>query len=147
MDKKINKEILRDFFRAHRDDLDNNNFERMMEDALDQNLYDDAMYVLTEAKISVPSGITALPSRVHLDTIQMPPYLRSERFAIWINKFNRLLERIGLSAWRYVDMNVTVRFSDERKTESFGSLTVSELKDIIRRTWDRPRKSNLFWKK
>ena len=135
MDKEINIEIMSKFINEHKDDLDNKNIVNLFNDALEENLYDDLRSIFNDLKIFIPGGFTTLSSKVHLDTDQIPPYLRSEHFAIWIHKFNRMLEEIGLSAWRYADIELNIRFLNERKTDSYGSLTISELKNIIRETW------------
>ncbi len=135
MDKEIDMKIMKQFFNEHIDDLDNSDFVNIIDDALEKNLYEESIFILNSAKIFVPGGITTLPRKVHLVTTQMPSYLRSEHFAIWIHKFNRVLEKIGLSAWRYADIEVNIQFSNERKTDSYGTLTISELKAIIRETW------------
>ena len=135
MDKEIDMKNMRQFFNEHKDDLDNSDFINIIDDALEKNLYEEAIFIFNSAKIFVPGGITTLPRKVHLVTTQMPSYLRSEHFAIWIHKFNRVLEKIGLSAWRYADIEVNIQFSNERKIDSYGSLTISELKKIIRETW------------
>jgi hypothetical protein len=135
MDKEIDMKIMRQFFNEHKDDLDNSDFVNIIDDALEKNLYEESIFIFNSAKIFVPGGITTLPRKVHLVTTQMPSYLRSEQFAIWIHKFNRVLEKIGLSAWRYADIEVNIQFSNERKTDSYGTLTISELKKIIRESW------------
>lgn len=135
MDKEINIEIMSKFINEHKDDLDNKNIVNLFNDALEENLYDDLRSIFNDLKIFIPGGFTTLSSKVHLDTDQIPPYLRSEHFAIWIHKFNHVLEKIGLSAWRYADIELNIRFSNERKTDSYGSLTISELKETIRGTW------------
>ena len=135
MDRKINKEVIEKLVEkqcAYNDDID---FVDLIDDALEINVYDDLVYVFTRVEIPIPSDITTLAGKVHLETSQIPPYLRSEHFAIWIHKFNRVLEKIGLTAWRYADIKVNIQFSNERKTDSYGSLTISKLKKIIRETW------------
>ena len=135
MDRKINKEVIEKLVEKQCADNDDIDFVDLIDDALEINVYDDLVYVFIRAEIPIPSDITTLSGKVHLDTFQIPPYLRSEHFAIWIHKFNRVLEKIGLSAWRYADIEVNIQFSNERKTDSYGTLTISELKAIIRETW------------
>lgn len=66
---------------------------------------------------------------------QMPPYLSASHFDDWLVKFNHSLAEIGLSKWDTHKHNISVELSNEKKNEQYGTLTIEELKDIIRTYW------------
>jgi hypothetical protein len=134
MDKNV-KKLIEDLVARYGDDIEKSNFENVFDYVLENGGYDDFVATFSVAGILPPEKIPTLPYYFCLNTDQMPSCLRSEHFAIWIHKFNRVLEKIGLSAWRYADIEVNIQFSNERKTDSYGTLTISELKTIIRETW------------
>ena len=134
MDKNIRK-FIEDLFARYEDDMNKSNFENVFDYVLENGGYDDFVAIFSGAGILPSAKIPTLPYDFYLNTDQMPSCLRSEHFAMWIHKFNCALDSVGLSVWKHADIKVNVRFSNERKTKSYGSLTISELKAIIREAW------------
>ena len=127
--------ILKDVIEQHMKEIDNHDLENTVYDALAKDVFDDLLSVFSDINSPIPSEFTVLPHNFDIDTTQMPSYLRNAHFIAWLRKFNQLLVKIGLPEWKLAKLDLSVVFSDEEKTERFGSLTIEELKEIIRDTW------------
>lgn len=66
---------------------------------------------------------------------QMPSYLSKSLFDDSLGNFNHLLVKIGLSPWNIYKHDISIAFSNEKKRKQYGTLTIEELKDIIRDIW------------
>lgn len=71
---------------------------------------------------------------------RMPPYLSADHFSDWHSRIDNLAKNIGLSDPIASDLMVV--FSDKEKISTFGSLSVEEAKEKIRKNWDISNRAN-----
>lgn len=126
---------LREIIEKHIKEIGKRDFENVVYDALANDVFDNLLSVFAETKEPISPDFTVLPRNFDIDTTRMPSCLKNAHFIAWLKKFNQLLVKIGLPEWKLGAIDLSVVFSDEEKTEHFGSLTIEELKEIIRDTW------------
>lgn len=119
---------------SHIDELDNMRCDNLIYEALAYDVLDDVISVLEGLKYPIPYIFTDPPCRFTIDTEHMPPYLKNAHFVIWVDRFEQMIKKIGLPPRILKSLNVV--FSCEEKTKRYGSLSIEELKDIIRATWN-----------
>ena len=137
---QILKKLLKKHTSIPKSDFDNENFDDLIYECLSENVFDDMEQVFSMAEISIPSEAIKLPSGFHITTTFMPSYLREAHFVAWLRKFGQLLDKIidsSFPKWTCFRANITIEFSDEEKANRYGSLTIDEVKEIIRETWGK----------
>ena len=65
----------------------------------------------------------------------MPTYLTSSHFYVWFDKFNQVLQTIGLP--KYNLDNLQIEFSEKEEKDSYGTYSIDNIKDLIRDEWGR----------
>lgn len=134
MDLTVKEKIVK-IIEQHIKDLDLNNFKNVVYESLAMDIFDDLTNFLNVAEITIPPECTVLPRNFCVDESKKPSYLRDAHFIAWLDKFNETLRMIGLEDWKLPNLDVRVVFSNEQKRSHYGSLTIEELKEIIRDTW------------
>lgn len=130
----MNKDV-KEFLKSHIEELDKEEWDYIMHSACEQAIYDELLTCLRQAGVQTPAEFTAIHKWLHIDSTNTPPYLNDAFFTYWFNKFNKLLVKIGLSEWNCSNVDLKVEFSNEEKKKLYGTLTIEELKEIIRDSW------------
>lgn len=135
--------VLKELIEKHNnalDDINSNEFVNLVYDSLSIGMFDDLIDVFNEIEKPLDS-LTVLPRTFSIGTASMPSYLREAHFAVWLKKYTQLLDEIidkrSLPKWNYYRSNISIEFSDEEKANRYGSLTIEEVKEIIRDTWGK----------
>ena len=130
----MNKD-LKEFIESHIEEIEKEKWDDIMHNACEKAIYDEFLTCLRQAGVQTPAEFTAIHKWLHIDSTNTPPYLNDAFFTYWFNKFNKLLVKIGLSEWNCSNVDLKVEFSNEEKKKLYGTLTIEELKEIIRDSW------------
>ena len=137
--------ILMELIYKYKTDIDANKFENLVYDSLSKGVFDEIISIFEDPDLppkvfSELTALTTLPHTFSIDTAFMPSYLRKAHFAVWLRKFGQLLDKIidsRFPKWNCYRANISIEFSDEEKANRYGSLTIDEVKEIIRDTWGK----------
>jgi hypothetical protein len=116
-------------------DIKDECWDNIIDSVIAKEVIDDFLLLFKTEKIFLPSKFIEMPHNVKLEATLMPPYLKTVHFVTWLRKFNQLINKIGLPGWDASEINVNVQFSSEEQTETYGTMSLNEVKDKIRRKW------------
>lgn len=116
-------------------DIKDECWENIIDSVIAKEVIDDFLLLFKTEKTFLPSKFIEMPHNVKLEATLMPPYLKTVHFVTWLRKFNQLINKIGLPGWDTSEIDVNVQFSSEEKTETYGTMSLNEVKDKIRRKW------------
>lgn len=126
----------KDIFKVNRNNIDANKFENLVYDSLSKGVFDELIHTFDHIGISSKLvSITEPPRAFKINTTTMPGYLRLAHFAVWAKKFNQLIKKIGLTEWDFSESTIHIKFSNKEETKSYGTMSLDEAKDIIRKKW------------
>ena len=132
--------ILWNLINKHEKDIDANKFENLVYDSLSEGVFDEIIPIFKEADLSPNvfsewTAITTTPRTFSIDTDSMPSRLKLTHFAVWTRRFNRLLSKIGLNEWDFSESTIHVKFSNKEETKNYGTISLDEAIDIVRKKW------------
>lgn len=136
-------ELVKEFIESNLDRIDKNDWGYIMDQAKEKNIHEELLIVLKKAGIEIPAeffGLTVSCGGFCIDMRNMPPCLNTAIFDDWLKKFNELIQKIelhkiGSLERNFSKTNINIKFSNEEKKKLYGTLTIEELKDIIRDSW------------
>ena len=130
-------ETLKKFIDEHIYDIVKYGTEKAFEEAfneLDKKDFGEFIDYLCENNFSIPVlGTDEVYFEVYINTAKKPSYIQCEEFIAYNYHFEDLIDELGLPSFPYTKL--TVEFSDEENTNTYGILTVEELKNIIRKKY------------
>ena len=116
-------------------DIKDECWESIIDTVIVKEVMEDFLLLFESEKALLPSKCIELPRNIKLEETLMPTYLKTVHFVAWIRKFNQLINKIGLPVWDSTKIDVNVQFSSEEKIETYGTISLDEVKDKIRSKW------------
>lgn len=107
-------------------------FDGVLAEAYQKGVYEEVVDVMLGVGIDMKESIM-YSRKFTIVSTNKPTYLNDADFFAWLGKFQKTISEIGLPTIALDEL--TVEFSNEEEKLPYGSLSVDDLKKIIRDTW------------